>query len=255
MTGAVTQHIDVAVLVLFTFWLFFAALLYYLRREDRREGYPLESEDGKLEHLGPVFFPEPKSFLKPNGSVVKAPDRGFIPERPINATPVAKWAGAPLEPDGDAMLDGVGPAAWANRPDHPDMTTHNTPKIVPMRVAEEFSVAQQDVDPRGLPVAGGDGMIAGMVSDIWFDSTEAMIRYLEVEVSAGDAGGKRILVPMTMCTLNRWKQRMDVDSVKAVDFAKAPTIQSDRHVTLLEEERITAFFAGGLMYSVGTTAG
>ena len=254
MTGAVTQHIDVAVLVLFTFWLFFAGLIFYLRREDRREGYPIEHENGRIEHPGPLFFPEPKTFLKPDGTVIKAPNPGFIAERAVKATPVAKWAGAPMDPDGDALLDGVGPAAWVNRPDHPDMTTHNTPKIVPMRVAEQFSVARQDTDPRGLPMAGGDGMTVGMVSDIWVDSTEAMIRYLEVEVTAGDAGGRRVLVPMPMCNLNRFKKRMEVDSVKAVDFAKAPTIKSDSQITLMEEERIVSFFAGGAMYSMGTTA-
>ena len=44
MRGAI-GNLDVAQIVLYAFWLFFASLLFYLRREDRREGYPLESED------------------------------------------------------------------------------------------------------------------------------------------------------------------------------------------------------------------
>ena len=43
MRGAI-GNLDVAQIVLYAFWLFFFGLLFYLRREDRREGYPLESE-------------------------------------------------------------------------------------------------------------------------------------------------------------------------------------------------------------------
>ncbi len=43
-TGAITQYIDVAQLALYAFWIFFARLIFYLRREDKREGYPLESD-------------------------------------------------------------------------------------------------------------------------------------------------------------------------------------------------------------------
>jgi hypothetical protein len=42
--GAITQYIDVAQIVLYAFWIFFFSLLVYLRREDKREGYPLESD-------------------------------------------------------------------------------------------------------------------------------------------------------------------------------------------------------------------
>ena len=35
-------NLDVAQIVLYAFCVFFAGLIFYLRREDRREGYPLE---------------------------------------------------------------------------------------------------------------------------------------------------------------------------------------------------------------------
>lgn len=41
-------NIDVAQIVLYVFWLFFFALVYYLRREDKREGYPLASPRGPV---------------------------------------------------------------------------------------------------------------------------------------------------------------------------------------------------------------
>ena len=36
-------YLDVAQVTLYVFWIFFACLIFYLRREDRREGYPLDS--------------------------------------------------------------------------------------------------------------------------------------------------------------------------------------------------------------------
>ena len=42
-TGAITQYIDVAQIVLYLFWIFFAGLIYYLVRESHREGYPMDS--------------------------------------------------------------------------------------------------------------------------------------------------------------------------------------------------------------------
>ena len=35
-TGAITQYVDVAQLVLWAFWIFFAGLIYYLVRENHR---------------------------------------------------------------------------------------------------------------------------------------------------------------------------------------------------------------------------
>ena len=62
-TGAITQYVDVAQIVLYMFWAFFAGLIYYLLRENHREGYPMDSgrENGpKIEGWPPV--PEPKAF-------------------------------------------------------------------------------------------------------------------------------------------------------------------------------------------------
>ena len=64
-TGAITQYVDVAQLVLYAFWIFFAGLVIYLRREDKREGYPLESE--RSEHIkvqGFPAMPAPKTWRR-----------------------------------------------------------------------------------------------------------------------------------------------------------------------------------------------
>lgn len=43
------KYIDGAQIALYAFWLFFFGLIIYLRREDKREGYPLESPQGPRE--------------------------------------------------------------------------------------------------------------------------------------------------------------------------------------------------------------
>jgi hypothetical protein len=71
-SGAITNYIDVAQLTLYAFWIFFFCLIFYLRREDKREGYPLIGEGGRR-HLGFPAMPPPKSFLMPHGATHRAP--------------------------------------------------------------------------------------------------------------------------------------------------------------------------------------
>ena len=62
----IVGRLDVAQLMLYGFWLFFFALVYYLRREDKREGYPLESRRGPVG--GWPAPPGPKAFLAREGA-------------------------------------------------------------------------------------------------------------------------------------------------------------------------------------------
>ena len=59
----ITQYIDFAQLSLYAFWLFFAGLIYYLRKEDKREGYPLESRR-KIKVQGWPAMPPEKYFYR-----------------------------------------------------------------------------------------------------------------------------------------------------------------------------------------------
>jgi photosynthetic reaction center H subunit len=61
MTPNSTGPLDLAQLALYAFWLFFAGLVYYLRREDKREGYPLATESGGELHGFP-HTPPTKTF-------------------------------------------------------------------------------------------------------------------------------------------------------------------------------------------------
>lgn len=77
-TGAITGYIDVAQLVLYAFWIFFAGLVLYLHREGKREGYPLDSDrtdrsGGRVKVVGFPDLPDPKTFRLHDGTSVLAP--------------------------------------------------------------------------------------------------------------------------------------------------------------------------------------
>lgn len=244
-SGSITEYIDVAQVVLYVFWVFFFGLVYYLRREDRREGYPCESDlGGRVEPVGFTLIPKAKAFLLPHGrGEVKSPN--FVrDQREIKAVKTANFPGAPLRPTGDPMVDAVGPASYAQRHDVPELTREGHAMIVPMRVAAGFSIDRQDTDPRGLEVVGADGKVAGKVKDVWVDRADVMVRYLEVELNAG--AGVR-LVPITMLRLK--KQRVEVASILAAQFAKVPVLANPDQITSLEEDKVSAFYAGGRLYA------
>lgn len=240
-TGAITGYIDVAQVVLYAFWVFFAGLIYYLHRENKREGYPLESDrSAHITVQGWPSVPDPKTFLLANGDTVQVPNNRRDNQPPLHE---GVYRGAPLQPTGDLLLAGVGPGSWADRADVPDMTYEGLPKIVPLRAAEGFGVAHQDVDPRGLPVLGDDHVEGGRVVDLWVDRSEMLFRYLEVEVK----GGARVLLPMNFARIDQGRIR--VRSILGEHFARVPKTRSPELVTLLEEEKIMAYYGAGTLYA------
>jgi photosynthetic reaction center H subunit len=244
-TGAITQYIDVAQLALYAFWIFFAGLIYYLHRENKREGYPLESDrSGSIRVQGFPSIPKPKTFLLPHGGTFSAPnDQRDM--RTINARPTAGFPGAPLEPIGDPMLAGVGPGSYAERADTPDLTIDGQPKIVPLRRASGFTLAAGDPDPRGLPVVGGDGQVAGKVSEVWVDTSETLIRYFEADVN-----GRKVLIPNTFAKVSGGRNgALTVRSIMARHFANVPGTKSPDQITFLEEEKIMAYYGAGTLYA------
>lgn len=246
MTGAITGYIDVAQITLYAFWGFFAALVFYLRREDKREGYPLESDrSGLLRVQGWPAMPKPKIFILPHGGTQVSPR--LEPAGPLQgARPTAPWPGAPLEPTGNPLVDGVGPAAYALRAEEPDVTFDDgMPRIQPLRAAEGFYLDDRDPDPRGLTVVGADGVVAGKVVEAWIDRTETVVRYLEAELT----GGGIVLVPVPLARIDGAAGQVRVRTITAAQFADVPRLANPDVVTLREEDRITGYFAGGQLYA------
>jgi photosynthetic reaction center H subunit len=241
MTATFFGTVDLAQVALYLFWIFFAGLVIYLQRENQRDGYPTENEDGS--DAGATFgIPEPKTYLLSHGrGTVQAPN-DWRESRTFALEGTAPHGGAPYEPTGaNPMLDGVGPAAYAMRQDKPELDGHGQPKIRPMARLEGFTHLAGK-DPRGMPVIAADGAVVGTVSDMWLDVPEVFPRYLEVDLGAG---GRR-LVPMPLAKIT-WKG-VRVHSIFGDQFAAVPAIAGDGVVTKLEEEKISAYYAGGKLF-------
>jgi photosynthetic reaction center H subunit len=241
--------LDLAALSLYLFFAFFAGLIYYLHRENKRGGYPLVPDRSDRPNFGTIHgFPEtppPKTFLlhHPPGKTIV---QGSQPERDLTGLAVEDpYNGSPITPLGDPMQDGIGAASYALRADEPDLAfDDNLPKIVPLRAAPGWSIAEEDPDPRGRPVITLEGKEAGTVVDLWTDRSEAILRYLEVEVP----GGRRVLVPMFLATVND-EGDVRVVSVTAEQLAAAPGLKNPDQVTLREEDRIAGYFGGGHLHA------
>ena len=280
-TAGFTSTFDVAELVLYAFFAFFAGLVLYLRREDKRDGYPLVSErSDRVTHQGWPSIPRPKPMILPH----VGPEVVTRVERDLTGlmVPAAPWPGAPMEPLGDPMQDGVGVASYAQRKEEPDLTFDtNEPKIVPLRAAPGYYLAKEDPDPRGYEVYTADGVMAGIVNEAWIDRSETFVRYLELTVprpadwpvappvadpsaplpqdvgtarpvpmeDALDTGTRRVLVPTMLVRMDPERRRIRIRSVLSHHLAAAPAIRNPDEITLREEDRICGYFAGGTIYA------
>jgi photosynthetic reaction center H subunit len=239
-------NLDVAQIVLYAFFVFFAGLVFYLRREDRREGYPLEDEAaGRLKGRGFLLIPQPKTFRRPDGRQVSAPNYR-ADTRPINAIKTEPWPGAPLAPNGDPMLAGVGPGSYAERADETAKTHDGQDLIVPLRVATNFTVSAEGVSPIGFAVIGADRAQGGVVKDLWVDRGESIMRYYEVD---GGRDSKTVLLPATFSVVDFKGRRVNVSALKGSQFSEVPKTRDSDKVTLLEEERIVAYYGAGTRYA------
>ncbi|MGB3471250.1 MAG: photosynthetic reaction center subunit H [Erythrobacter sp.] len=246
---------DVAELAFYLFFFFFIGLVLYLNRESRREGYPLEDEfTGRLEPA-PLVSPEKKVFKLPHGRGTYVPENGA--REPVDVPGVRTFnaGGAPYEPTGNPMKDGMGPAAWANREDYPDLTFDGRPRIVPITDSHEIEIAPNDPNIVGWPVYDVNVELVGKVSDIWVDQSEHIIRYLEVETTTG----KKVLAPMFVTVVQTKgllsgflpdkPELVQIDAITAAQFEDVPSIASPGQITRLEEDKIMAYYGGGYMYA------
>ena len=211
-SGALGSYIDVAQVVLYLFWIFFAALIYYLHREGKREGYPMEHDNGSRKVVqGWPGVPPAKVFRLRDGTTRSSP-----------------------------------PGAYALRADTPDMTFDGHPKLVPLRVATDYHLESADPDPRGMTVFGADGVAGATVKDAWVDRAEYLLRYLELEISI-KGGHDRVLLPMTMARISGGC--VTVNAIHGHQFVNVPRTKHAETITLLEEEKVMAYYGAGTLYA------
>lgn len=81
------EYIDFAQISIYLFWFFFAGLIIYLRREDKREGYPLESDRKGVTVQGWPAVPPAKPSRPRHPALVGADGREL--ERALGDEPPA----------------------------------------------------------------------------------------------------------------------------------------------------------------------
>ncbi|MEO0872023.1 MAG: photosynthetic reaction center subunit H [Pseudomonadota bacterium] len=250
---------DVAELTFFLFFFFFIGLVIYLNRESRREGYPLEDEfTGKLESA-PLIAADKKVFKLPHGRGTYVPEDAPRDGVDIPAERMFHGGGAAYIPTGNPMKDGLGPAAWANRQDYPDLTFDGRPRIVPIGASHEIEIAPNDPNIVGWPVYDCNVELAGKVSDIWVDQSEHIIRYLEIETNSG----KKVLAPIFVAVVQTkgalgglmegllppQPELVQIDAITKDHFDDVPGLAAPGQITRLEEDKIMAYYGGGYMYA------
>ncbi|MBD3665031.1 photosynthetic reaction center subunit H [Sulfitobacter sp. TSTF-M16] len=240
-------NFDLASAAIWLFWIFFALLIFYLQTENMREGYPLETDDGQTApNQGPFPVPKDKTFILPHDRgelTVPSGQRGDRSDLAMEQT--SKAAGSPFVPTGDPMVDGIGPAAWAPRRDVPELDAHGHAKIKPMSSLPDFAVSAGR-DPRGKVVVTGDGEVIGRVTDMWVDVPEQLVRFLTMDLNP-EGSGKTRLIPINFARVQ--SDRVTVRSIYAEQAEGIPTIKGTDEVTLLEEEKIMAYYGGGTLYA------
>ncbi len=252
MPGALTGHLDAVQIIVAAFFTFFAGLIYYLRREDKREGYPLwdvSPQGVPIEGFPPV--PPTKVYLLLDGGTTAMPHR--TEPSAMRAAPVQRHLGAPLVPIGDAMLAEVGPGAYPMRHDRPFMS-EGKPQVQPARVATGWTVAKGDADPRGMRVYDAGKTAVGTVTDIWIDRGVKIIRYLEVQLD-GDPAETPILVPIYRTNIRGKRRAVMIEAMLAGHVRTAPRLQSADQITAREEDRVNAYFSAAYMYGRGHSSG
>jgi photosynthetic reaction center H subunit len=74
-----------------------------------------------------------------------------------------------------------------------------------------------------------------------------MFRYLDAEVPLAAGGTRRVLVPMPFASISA--HGVQVDALLAEQFEGVPAIRATDRITLLEEERIGAYYGAGTLYA------
>ncbi len=94
-----------------------------------------------------------------------------------------------------------------------------------------------------MNVVSADKKVVGTISDLWVDVPEQLVRYLEVELKDKSS----CLLPMPLALIKG--DGVHVDALFGKHFPKVPRTKAQTKVTMLEEEKISAYYSGGKLYA------
>jgi len=244
--GSITYHIDFAETALVLFFLGFLGIVWFLRRLDKREGYPMKTSPFSARPmLGFPSPPDPKTYLLEEGGTTVAPH--YYPQPPSRAVPLYSFDGTPMTPVGNPLLAALGPGAWVMRRDEPMLTEKGELMLEPLRKSKEWSVEKGEADPRGMVVFDRRWKKVGVVHDVWVDKSIKILRLLEIELRAGLASG-RVLVPIFHTEIDEQAREVRITALEAHQFADLPMPSKPDELTAREDDRLNAYFAAGYFY-------
>ena len=132
-----------------------------------------------------------------------------------------------------------------DRADRCDLTLAGEPKIQPMSVLPDFHIDHNDPDPREMRVISADDVDVGPCVDVWVDRSEPQIRYLTVQLD----DGRRKLIPWGYVRVRKGRMELRIESLYAHNFPDVPEPKASDRITLLEEDKLFGYYAGGYRYA------
>ena len=242
----VTQHIDLPQLAFWLFFLAFVAICWFLRKNDKREGYPLVASPfvgGAM--LGAPDPGTPLTYVLNEGGTTSTPHD--YPQAPAAVLPLYRFDGTPFRPTAELLGTSLGPGAWVMRKDEPMLTEGGELLLQPLRLCHEWSVSRGEANPRGMAVFDCRWRPVGIVADVWIDRGIRIIRHLEVELRE-QLGGGRVLVPIYHTTIAEAAREIRVTALSGPEFRAIPMPAAPDRITAREEDRLNAYFAAGRFY-------
>jgi photosynthetic reaction center H subunit len=76
------------------------------------------------------------------------------------------------------------------------------------------------------------------------DKSEMLFRYIEVKLNDSD---KTVLLPVPFARIT--EHEVKVHAILAHQFADVPGLREANQVTMLEEEKISAYYGAGTLYA------
>ena len=245
--GQISSQIDIPTLGSWAFVIFFVALVFWLQRQSKREGYPLKASPFTTELMD--GFPPPPTdkltYILNEGGTTQAPH--YYEQAPTRARPMHRFDGTAFFPLGNPLLAGIGPGSWVMKKDEPALTERGDLLLQPLRALPEWSIQKDDTDPRGMIVYDWRWNAVGQVADVWIDCGIKIVRMLEVEID-DDVHRGRVLVPIFHTDIREKTRRVRVTALWAHQFADVPMPATPGVITGQEEERLNAYYAAGEFY-------
>jgi photosynthetic reaction center H subunit len=136
------------------------------------------------------------------------------------------------------------------RSDTPDISHDGKAKIVPLRVATDFGVAEGDINPVGLRVVGFDLVVAGTFPTSGWTAPNRCCAISKSPRKWAMRRGRSWCRSISASSARPgWRAHLLRARLRGEQFASVPGTKQPTASRFLEEDKITAYFGSGLLYA------